>query len=566
MTGRVEKVCPTYVLTSQILNPVNGVVVTTLTEDAARQGDLLEAVRRQAFRVREVLGEMLSTIQKSQAALEKVTTPSLHALQLYSQASAFMHGDAWRNEPAEQLLKQAIDEDPEFASAYVLLAHTIHNQGRPADDFIPYARRAVDLAARASDVERYFILGSYHSLLADTLRRAAPEQSLIEAFFLRARPTAQEDVERRAAIAAFEALLKIKPDHYWGAGNLLRELIVVFGPDHPGTADIYARLADARGGTWANFTAAQSLFKSGDVVRGRRHLRRAQAASSSADSPSLRAVVTFLAARATLLDRDVVGARRIADQLAHSPESPTYAKITGPDGTTFVWELLAWLYADVGRFGDALDAAQNLSWGPRERTVLNFGQAIGGPKARDALRDFIGKYLTQFDTPPDRVNHSSYLVQLGMVDELRAYVARNKQDARGMPPSMLGAMEGYLALGEGRIEEAERRFESVDWFSASGLALSIADAWKARGEVSRATAVLERLTRNRWPEFALTATGVVRWIRVREPLADLYRSMGRVREADEIDAELLKLLAVADADHPVLMRLKARQASTTADR
>ncbi len=34
--------------------------------------------------------------------------------------------------------------------------------------------------------------------------------------------------------------------------------------------------------------------------------------------------------------------------------------------------------------------------------------------------------------------------------------------------------------------------------------------------------------------------------------------MGRIKEADAIDAELLKLLAVADADHPVLMRLKAR--------
>ena len=49
-------------------------------------------------------------------------------------------------------------------------------------------------------------------------------------------------------------------------------------------------------------------------------------------------------------------------------------------------------------------------------------------------------------------------------------------------------------------------------------------------------------------------------------LAIVYRSMGRAKEADAIDAELLKLLAVADADHPVLMRLKARQAATTGSR
>jgi serine/threonine-protein kinase len=562
VTGRVEKVAATYVITSQIVNPLNSAVMTSLTEEAGGQAQLLQAVRRQAFRVREVLGEMVSTIQASEAALEKVTTPSLHALQLYSQASAFYHGNNWKSEPAEQLLMQAVAEDPEFASAYILLAHTIHNQGRPADDFIVYAKRAADLAARTSDVERYFILGSYHSLLADTLRGSA--QSGVEhsvAVGTRG-PAAEEEAERRAAIAAYEALIKIKPDHYWATGNLLRELNVVFPPGHPGTADTYARLADARGGAWANLAAAQSLFNSGDAGRGRRYLRRARTAVSSADSPSLRAAVAFLAAQAALLDRDVVGARRIADEFAHSPESPTYAKITGPDGQTFVWELLAWLYADMGRFGDAHKAAQNQSTGVRERSLLIFGQLIGGPGARDALRDFIGKYLTQFDTPPDRVNHSSYLVQLGMVDELRAYVARNKQDERGTPPSMLAAMEGYLAVGEGHIEEAERRFQAVGWVNASSLALSIADAWKARGEATRAAAVLERLTNNRWPEFALTASGVVRWIRVREPLADLYRAMGRFKEADEIDGDLLKLLAVADADHPVLARIKARQSGS----
>ena len=46
---------------------------------------------------------------------------------------------------------------------------------------------------------------------------------------------------------------------------------------------------------------------------------------------------------------------------------------------------------------------------------------------------------------------------------------------------------------------------------------------------------------------------------IRERQSELYRLMGRTKEADVIDAELLKLLAVADLDHAVLLRLKARQ-------
>jgi hypothetical protein len=45
-------------------------------------------------------------------------------------------------------------------------------------------------------------------------------------------------------------------------------------------------------------------------------------------------------------------------------------------------------------------------------------------------------------------------------------------------------------------------------------------------------------------------------MRNRLDLAKLYRSVGRVEEARAIEAELSKLLALADADHPILLELK----------
>lgn len=42
-------------------------------------------------------------------------------------------------------------------------------------------------------------------------------------------------------------------------------------------------------------------------------------------------------------------------------------------------------------------------------------------------------------------------------------------------------------------------------------------------------------------------------------LAQLYRKVGREEEAQKIEAELLKLLAYADPDHPMLVALQRSQ-------
>ncbi len=46
--------------------------------------------------------------------------------------------------------------------------------------------------------------------------------------------------------------------------------------------------------------------------------------------------------------------------------------------------------------------------------------------------------------------------------------------------------------------------------------------------------------------------------------AELYRKVGREEEAQEIEGELLRLLAYADPDHPILFQLRATQALAAA--
>ncbi|MGH9531323.1 MAG: hypothetical protein ACRD2Q_02960, partial [Terriglobales bacterium] len=87
ITGRVEKLDTTYVLSASLVNPTDGVTAASFSEEAAGQKEVVPALRRLSSRVRRTLGEELSVIRQSEQKLEKVTTPSARALRLYSQGT-----------------------------------------------------------------------------------------------------------------------------------------------------------------------------------------------------------------------------------------------------------------------------------------------------------------------------------------------------------------------------------------------------------------------------------------------------------------------------------------------
>jgi tetratricopeptide (TPR) repeat protein len=86
---------------------------------------------------------------------------------------------------------------------------------------------------------------------------------------------------------------------------------------------------------------------------------------------------------------------------------------------------------------------------------------------------------------------------------------------------------------------------------------SLAAALEKRGETQNAIAVLEEASQGRARYLSAMGVSPAYWTRNRYQLAWLYRKTGREAEARAIEAELLKLLAFADADHPILVALKA---------
>ena len=75
LSGRIARVGVAYVLTTEVVDPSDGSIHEVVEVDVAEQGALLSAVREQAFRVRETLGESLPALERSRQELARVTTP-----------------------------------------------------------------------------------------------------------------------------------------------------------------------------------------------------------------------------------------------------------------------------------------------------------------------------------------------------------------------------------------------------------------------------------------------------------------------------------------------------------
>ena len=87
----------------------------------------------------------------------------------------------------------------------------------------------------------------------------------------------------------------------------------------------------------------------------------------------------------------------------------------------------------------------------------------------------------------------------------------------------------------------------------------LAEALEKAHRLPEAIAILEEAGARR---NEVTIGGTYRidwWMRHRSQLARLYRKNGQTREAEAVEAHLLKLLTVADQDYRLLLELRARR-------
>jgi eukaryotic-like serine/threonine-protein kinase len=159
VTGSVGRLGSHYVLALEAVNAETGDVMARDQVEAASKEEVLTALGLATSRLREKLGESLSTIQKFDVPLQRATTASLAALHEYSLA----YGDG-RTLPgigAIPNLKRAIELDPDFAMAQAMLSGVYFNLGQTAEA-PAYSRRAFELRDRVSERERFFLSWRYY--------------------------------------------------------------------------------------------------------------------------------------------------------------------------------------------------------------------------------------------------------------------------------------------------------------------------------------------------------------------------------------------------------------------
>ncbi len=167
--GSIARVGTPYLIALKAVNCEAGETLASAEVRAKNPDGVLRAVETAANRLTQKLSGVLPGLQRPPTPLEQVTTSSLDALEAYS------NGVRLRKEKGEAdalpYFQRAIELDPNFASAYVVLAEIHSNSGEDALAQLNL-RKAFELRDRATEHERLQIMATYYLVVTGDLEKA----------------------------------------------------------------------------------------------------------------------------------------------------------------------------------------------------------------------------------------------------------------------------------------------------------------------------------------------------------------------------------------------------------
>jgi len=166
VTGSIASLGTRYVVTLAAINCQNGDSIARVQVEATSKERVLRALGGATARLRQALGESLTSIQQFDMPLAEVTTSSLDALKAFSLARLLRTSGNGRE--AIPLLKHAIDLDPDFAQAHNNLAAVYDSLREPALRN-QYVTQAYERRSRVTERERLLITGYYHQAVSGDL-------------------------------------------------------------------------------------------------------------------------------------------------------------------------------------------------------------------------------------------------------------------------------------------------------------------------------------------------------------------------------------------------------------
>ncbi len=169
LAGSIAALGAQYVIGLEALNCASGEALAREQVTAAEKEQVLPTLGQATVKLRNELGESLSSVQKFDVPLDQATTNSLEALKAFTLARKTSHekGDA----DAMPFDKRAIELDPNFAMAYAGLGIYYYNLNQPSVA-ADYLKKSFDLRDRVTEREKFHITGQYYILATGEIEKA----------------------------------------------------------------------------------------------------------------------------------------------------------------------------------------------------------------------------------------------------------------------------------------------------------------------------------------------------------------------------------------------------------
>jgi eukaryotic-like serine/threonine-protein kinase len=526
LTGVVASQGSGYLITAQILDPVERAPVLTETVTLTSPIRLYPAVDDLAKRLRQHLGESLAQVVQSSTPLARVTTPSLEALQRYSLAlDRYSAGDFDGFMP---LAKSAIELDPEFAMAHLYLALAYDRVGneKEARQHMLLACKGLD---RVTERERYLILATDYEQRG-LYEQAAEKYRLLtelnpddlEAY--QGMAPASDDSGRPAdAVVAEKRALQLSP---YSAIDRLRLILYLDRLNH--------------------FPEAAAEYESANAL--------------GVKSPQLH----WGAGLAYLGQDDSASARREFDLLE---------KEGGPYEASLAALCVARVLMYEGRLREAADSLRaglildetrhSETWIPVRRYLLVEVERIRGRMevARTEARQLA--VAAQSSPNAEEIRRAGLVeLEVGEPRTARRLLARladlrTHQDSR-FAQSCYENLKGSVQLAAGNPHEAAENQERASVFSSSFEAYdALGKAYEAEKNWSKAILAYQKYLQLKGG--ILVDDFPAGWVLAHLSLARASARMGDTQQSLQFYDEFLRLWAGADSDLPDLRQARAER-------
>lgn len=513
--GAIEKLDSRYRLSVRIVDPFPNGSNRSQAVIVEGETEILEATHQLANWLRRNLGEALAEVEVDSERLQRVTTPSLKALRLFTLQDRLQREG--KPDTAIGLLRAAIAEDPEFASAYVWLAWALGNSGRPREEVLDCIQKAVDLSQGVSEFERYYIFGSYHSL----------------------------NEEWELALPFWEGLCLRYPNVYWGYNQLS------YAYHNTGRFEekvaLRQTVASLRPHDFmSNWAAANDLIRiSNDFARAEPYFEKARELADR----EVRERYPMHWALAELYRGAVLWAEEELPQILEDLEKAgNKLDILEEKARNELAAQMAHQYLCLGRIGNAKSLASKASESNRSFILTKITLAVGTIYKPEGLNPL----------------EAIALARGGHVDEADTILS----DFRSKYPSHmhfdLDILAGEIALARGEsdtgiqllrenVQNYQRIPGTYSFLTHLLGSQSLALALRNRGDQVEAAEVLEKALAHEDSKYAETI-----WINLNNcwNLVQIYHQLGRIDQSEKLLAELKSLLRYADKDHPILNSIR----------